>query len=500
MTAAQHIPYDDPSLTPEQRKTAAREVCWRAGDLSFLLHEGQELLRERFRANTSRRYLANIGRGWGKSFWALVEAVEVCLRIPDAQVRYAAPEAKMVETIVAPHMQAIRMTGPEDLRPVWKEQKGYWLFPNGSKLFVAGANAGGADRLRGVSTHFAVIDEARDIDCLGYLIKNVLTPRLTEQARLLIISTPPEMPDHPLTGYILEAQTRNAYMHAPTWDAPHITPERMAEFIADYTGPNDPAFRREFGAEIIADPERAVLPEFSEHESLIVDELVRPEHAMLHVIGDAGFDDLDVLAFGYYDFRADLDVIEAEVVLQRSRSDLLDAAVARMERDLWGREGRPPKVHRRRIDAQPKVRADMSREEWQADDPDDAVRHWGGVTKAKAANVGSFRASANAARVRMARGRVRVHPRCTTIIAHAKAARWATNGNQLERIKDDKGRTVHHFDGCAALIYFLRDLDRSTNPYPLLAPGVGPDTHHVPPELLAERKKIRQIFGRGTRR
>ncbi len=491
--------YKDPSVTDEERMLSAADACWRAGDLRILLHEGQLALRAAFCASSSRRFVANVGRGWGKSFWALAECVELCERTPNAQVRYAAPEQKMVETIIAPHMRTILESCPRDLRPEWKEQKGHWLFPNGSKLFVAGANAGGADRLRGVSTHLAVIDEARDVDCLDYLIKSVLTPRLTDDAKLLIISTPPEMPDHALVGYIAEAQERGAYMHAPTSAAPHITPARMAEFLEDYTGENDPAFRREFLAEIIVDPARAVLPEFSEHEQLIVEARERPEHALLHVIGDAGFEDQDVYLFGYYDFKLDIDVIEHEVCMQRSRSDLVDAAVAKTERELWG----GARVHRRLVDAQPRVRADMSREEWQADDPQDAVRRWGSVGKQRAQG-GSFRAGVNAARVRLSRGRIRVHPRCMTLIAHAKFARWSLNNpNELERVKDEQGRTVHHYDGCAALVYFLRHLDRSTNPYPLLPPGVSEQTHHIPEHLRKrpEAEVLRAIYSRrGARR
>jgi hypothetical protein len=428
---------------------AGAHALWRAGRLGYLLHEGQQQLRAAWRASTARRYVGNIGRGWGKSFWALVEAVETCERIPNAQVRYAAPEQKMVETIIAPHMRVILEYCPKDLRPEWKEQKGHWLFPNGSQLFVAGANAGGADRLRGVSTHLAVIDEARDIDCLDYLIKNVLTPRLTADAKLLIISTPPEMPDHALVGYIAEAQARGAYMHAPTSDAPHITPERMAEFLEDYAGEDDPAFRREFMAEIIVDPTRAVLPELSALERAVVEPYERPAHFLPHIIGDLGYEDMTVIGFGYYDFVADVSVIERELVLQRTRSDLIDAEVTRIAGELWP----DMPVHRRKIDAPPIVRADMGRAHVRTPDEPEA---W------QATRNDDLRAAANAARVQIQRGRVRIAAECVTILAHGKYARWNRNRNGLERPSEAE----HHYDGCAALLYFLRDLDRWTNPTP----------------------------------
>lgn len=462
-------------------RKAARELLWRQGDLGFLLHSGQELLRSRWRSSSARRFVANIGRGWGKSFWALVECVECCIRIEGAQVRYAAPEQKQVETIIAPHMASILADCPPDLMPLWKEQKGFWLFQNGAKLYVAGANAGGADRLRGVDTHLAVIDEARDVDCLGYLIKSVLTPRLTATGRILIPTTPPEMPDHALVHYVAEAAARGALLHAPTWDAPHITPERMAEFLEDYTGPDDPAFRREFGAEIIVDPARAVLPELSQHESVVTKEYTRPDHFLPHVIGDLGYEDWTVLAFGYFDFIEDIAVIEDEIVLQRTRSDLIDADVTEKAKLLWP----SLEIHRRKIDAPPIVRADMGRahvrteqdpEPWQATRNDD------------------LHAAANSARVQIQKGRVRISPKCKTILAHGKYARWNRQRTGLER----PAEADHHYDGCAALLYFLRDLDRWTNPYPAEVLRPFDQTFRAHRMRNQETDRLRSLYRRGV--
>jgi hypothetical protein len=291
------------------------------------------------------------------------------------------------------------------------------------------------------------------------------------------------MPDHPLVAYIVEAQTRDAYMHAPTSAAPHITPERMAEFLADYAGPDDPAFRREFGAEIIADPTRAVLPELSQCEALVTQEHARPLYFLPHIVGDLGYEDLTVIAFGFYDFEADVAVIEDELVLQRTRSDLIDAACGAKARDLWSERA----VHRRKIDAPPIVRADMAREHVRGEDD---AEYW------SATRTDDLRAAANAARVQITRGRVRIHPRCKTILAHGKYARWNRARTGLERPTEAE----HHYDGCAALLYFLRELDRSTNPIPLLDPSVKIDTHFINPQLKnQELKSLELLFGKRRR-
>ncbi len=471
-------------VTPEQWQTAHRHALWRVGDIDYLLHPGQLRLRAQWRSSTWRRFVANVARGWGKSWWCCVEAVECAIGGPKRQVRYAAPEAKQVETIITPIMQEILRDCPDDMRPEWKVQSGTWVFPNKSKIFVAGANAGGADRLRGVSTDLAVIDEARDVDELDYLVKSVLTPRLTNAGRILIASTPPEMPDHALVTYIAEAQARGAYMHATIHDAPHVSAERIAEFLADYTGPSDPAWRREFLAEIIVDPARAVLPELSEHERVVTQPHERPRYFLPHIVGDLGYEDWTVLAFGYFDFEEDIDVIEDELVLQRTRSDVIDSEAALKAEALWpGKD-----VHRRKIDAPPIVRADMAREHVRGEDDSE---YW------SATRTDDLRAAANKMRIRVTRGRVRIHPRCKTILAHGKHARWNRGRTGLERPTE----ADHHYAGCAALLYFLRDLDRTTNPYPLLAPGVKPDTHWINPALTSRERDLgRKLFGRGKRR
>lgn len=511
------------SAAPTLDPVTARHALWWQGDLRYLLHDGQERALDAFLGADARRFVLCTGRRWGKSRMMCVLATTVCLLrilhrrgapmppwVPPwmrrtierttgpARVVYAAPTAGMVSEFIAPHMRLLASHAPPALRP--QETLGEWVWHDGDRIVIRGCeDRKKADRLRGSEADLGIIDEGGFIPILDYVAKSVVGPQLWEtRGRMLLPSTPPESPDHPFVAFLAEAEEAGAAFRARTADAPHITAEMLREAIEDAGGIQSVDWQREGEARIVVDPERTVLPELTEHEALVVREVERPEHALLHVIGDAGFEDCDVIALGYYDFRQDLDVVEDEVVLHHARSDTLDAAVAAKERALWSRGGRAPRVHRRRIDAQPKVRADMSREEWQADDADDAVRHWHSVARDGGPHAGSMRAAANAARVRIARGRVVVHPRCATILAHAKHARWDRHRASFERVYDGQGRPLHHYDGCAALVYFLRNLDRATNPYPTLASGVTEQEHWVPRDLQRDHAKarLRSIFGR----
>lgn len=515
-------------LGEEAARTAARHALWRAGDLRYALHTGQRAALAAWLTSDARRFVLCTGRRWGKSRLMCVIAVTVCVlralhraghELPPwvpgwlrsivtrttrpARVVYAAPTAGMVAEFIEPHMLWLQAHCPPELRPEHDGLHGRWIFPGGDVIVIRGCeDRKKADRLRGAEADLGIVDEGGFIPILDYVAKSVVGPQLWEtRGRMLLPSTPPESPDHPYVGFLAEAEELGASFRARTADAPHITPEMLAEAIKDAGGETSVDWQREGEARIVVDPERTVLPEFTEYEALVVRAVERPRHFLPHVIGDAGFEDCDVLGFGYYDFKADLDVIEDELVMQHARSDTLDAAVAAKERELWGTpEGPPPKVHRRRIDAQPKVRADMSREEWQAVDEEDAVRHWQGVTKGGGPGMGSMRATANAARVRIARGRVAVHPRCKTIIAHAKHARWNTARDAFVRVTDGQGRPLHHYDGAAALVYFLRDLDRAKNPYPVLPEGVSHDDHFIPPALLRKQRSAHDMFFGKTKR
>jgi hypothetical protein len=420
-----------------------------------------------------------------------------------ARVVYAAPTAGMVAEFIEPHMLWLQAHAPPELRPEHDGLHGRWIFPGGDVIVIRGCeDRKKADRLRGSEADLGIADEGGYIPILDYVAKSVIGPQLWEtRGRMLLPSTPPESPDHPFVAFLAEAEEHRASFRARTADAPHITPRMLAEAIEDAGGETSVDWLREGEAQIVVDPERTVLPELSELEALVVREVERPPYFLAHAIGDAGFEDCDVIALGYYDFKSDLDVIEDEVVMQHARSDTLDAAVAIKERALWGVPGAgPPKVHRRRIDAQPKVRADMSREEWQAVDEEDAVRRWQPVSRDGGPGMGSMRAAANAARVRIARGRVAIRPRCTTILAHAKHARWDSTRNKFVRVYDGQGRTLHHYDGAAALIYFLRDLDRAKNPYPLIPAGVTHDDHFIPPALIQKQRSRHDVFFGGQKK
>jgi hypothetical protein len=442
----------------------------------------QEPVRARICATRARRYVLNISRRWGKSNLLCTLAVEQCLQKPGSAVRYAAGDQSMVEEIIEPHMQGILEDAPDDLAPQFNASKFRWTFPNGSTIRVAGCDdRRKANRLRGRATDLAVIDEAGFIDDLKYVIDDVLMPSLlTTDGQLVISSTPPETPAHPFVAICADAELRGAYSKHTIYEASHVGESVREEFRREANGPlwkpGDPdstTWRREYLCEFVVDTARAVYPEFS--EATCVQARQRPPHFVPVIVGDAGFHDQTFIVGGYHDFRNAVDVIEWEYVTSKALARDVDANVSRIAAAAWGDDAAQKAA--RFIDAPPQTVAELN-----------ASRSWWrGIAKTE--TDGPFMGAAvNSVRTRMVgeKPAIRIDPSCKSLIAHLRYGVWRVPGRDFERM-DGFG----HFDGCAALAYFERCVDRHTNPYPAQVRSI--DRFTFAPSDDSEREQLKRL-------
>lgn len=488
----------------ERRVTlAAHHTLWRAGELSYLLHEGREptdpiveryasgLVPERRGQIQAYRHvqrciagglspiLVMTGRQWGKSFFLVVLFSEMCVRRAllratepgrhePLRIPYAAETQKQVSEFVRPHFQRLRDLAPPELCP--EEDRGTWVFPDESRIVVSGCeDRKKADRLRGPKAHAAAIDEAGFIDIADYVMRSVIGWQLaTTGGPLIVTSTPPEQSDHVFVDLWADAEARGAAFRSTTPEAPHMSEPLLDAAIERSGGEASLHWRREGLALILRDERQAVLPEWSDDA---VREPERPDHYLPIVVGDQGYVDLFVVVFGYYDFVNDLDVIEDEVVLQHTDSVTVDRAVRERELALWGE--RDDVSHY--VDAPVQVRADMSRARHQSIGEVEKVRptKWDVIANDELPEQPTalfwqpvrkdhLHAGVNETRTRLASGRIAVHSRCITVRAHAEYARWNRGRTEFDRPQSRE----HHYDGAAALVYFVRMLDRASNPLP----------------------------------
>lgn len=481
----------------EEYQRACRHAAWETGDLSYALNAPQLRLRDLWyscRRRGVRRVVAKWARRVGKTRTCSVLAFESALRAKRRRILYAAQTQTAVREFVAPHFLALATDAPDHLRPelVGNEMR----FRNGSRIVLQGCEDQlKADRLRGPEAHDAFIDEGGFIPVLGYVVRDVVRPQLaTTGGAMLLASSPPEAPDHQFDEFAADAEARGAFIHYTVYDAAHLTADEIAQWCADVGGPDSIAWLREGLAKSVTDPRRAVLPEFSEFESVVVqDSYDRPEHCHKLIVGDLGYVDMTVVGFGFLDFERSTLVVEDEIAPRRPTSDVVHGLSAAKAHALWGEEA--PLV--RKLDGPLFTIADIAnleRAELAADA--EQIDRWQAVHNAELGQA------VNALRVRIKRGKIVVLRRCTTIVAHARSARWNVARTSFERIVTDEGQ--HHYDGCAALVYMAREARKieHRNPTPAIPPGVDYRTHRVPVELTGDARieRFRQISRRRERR
>lgn len=456
---------------------------WHRGDLSWKFDACQQEIDAQWRGCTARRFVLNCSRRLGKSYWLVGTGVQKGISQPDQYIRFAAPTAKQCKTIVLPLLRKILADCPDDLRPEFVHQDLVLYFRNGSEMHISGCDSGNAERLRGTEAHLALVDEAGSVDELEYLVQDILLPQtLTTDGRIILASTPPRSPEHSFVKkYITDARADGAYCHRTIYDNPRLKDHQVKEYMKESGGEGTSTWRREYLADIIVDEARAVLPEFTTRQDVIVADLPRPPYFDTYVSMDVGFLDLTVVLFGYWDFMYARLVVEDEVCLRKMTTQDLADAIRSKEAHLW-----PNAKPRKRIsDTDLIVINDLTRLHGLQFSPT--------RKDAKEAQI-------NQARLMMAGDppRIIVNPRCRTLIAHCLGAVWNQARTEFERVGDDSlSGEVHHFDAVDALIYMVRGIDRAHNPYPNDIAALDPNTHFIFPGAAEHRDAglMRRLFG-----
>lgn len=464
-----------------------RELLWSAGRLRYQLLSHQCDVYDWYRDANPLTSVWNMSRRWGKSRLALTLCYETCLRTSGAQVHYAAVSQKQVKKLLMPHIRFLNSEAPPHLRPVYDHQIGAWRFPStDAHLHIAGCDKeDDRESLRGTETHFGVVDEAGSIREVEYVIRDILQPQtLTCEGRLLVTSTPPLSPAHPFAHMARQAVRNGTYVERTIDTASHVTPELRAKYAAEVGGVESDTWRREYMCQFITDSSRAVLPEWQKHEANLVGEHERPRYFDAYVAIDVGYYDLTAMLFAYWDFSEGTLVIEDELVLPRQHSAEIARQGRAKERELWG-DGptsyyADPAPYLRVADCPPIVQADLSREHGY---------HVSSVDKAYGSGESRVMTPKEQAinelrLVISGQGpyRLKVHPRCQTLIHHAKTAVWDNSRRSYDR-SDDAG----HFDAVDALLYLSRSVQREKNPYPAIDEGIRYDTHFV------DRKQVERL-------
>lgn len=449
------------------QKSEARNALWHKGILSWKLDVTQKELYKLYYESDFKVQTWLLSRRQGKTYTLCVLALEMCLQKPNSIVKFVSPTKIQVNNNVRPLFKKLLEDCPNELQPHFKANDYIYYFPNGSEIQLAGTDSKHAEKLRGGDSHAAFVDEAGSCDDLDNVVKSILLPTtLITKGKIILAGTPPADADHEFLRYIEEGESRGSLIKKTVHDNPRITKEQLEELEVELGGTESDAYKRELMCEIVKDPTRAVLPEFTkELEQELVQEWTRPPHFEAYESMDLGFKDLTVVLFAYYDFRNNKVVIEDELVVDFKKPnmgiDVLVKAIEDKEKQLWfnplTNEQKVP--YKRFSDINYIVTNEIKKQS-------NYKINFSTVDKTDS------EAAINGIRERLQKRQIIINPRCEVLLTHMRNVRWRSADKSVFARSPDSG----HYDAVDALKYLIRHVEFGKNPYP---PGWNKDPKDV---------------------
>lgn len=438
-------------------KEAVRDELWRRGELVWMCHSVQKEMHKTFYDAEDNSILVwLLARQSGKSTCLAILATEAALKKPNSVVKLVTDTKLHAKTIYQPIFTEILTTCPDEYKPRYYDSEYKYIFPNGSQIQLAGSDGQHYERLRGQKSELVLVDEAGFCSDLDDMVISVLLPTTTHTGgKIVLATTPPEDLSHPFFAFMETAEIENKLTKKTVYDNPLLTHEQINNLAAKMGGANSEKFRREYLCDIIKDSSTSVIPEFNDElQAQIVRPWELPPHYDPYVAMDLGFQDLTAVLFGFYDFRADKIVIQAELPFDFKESDrhlkMLSQEILKKEASLWANPltHEVTKPYKRVSDINQIVTNEI-------------YKISGGTVYFMDTKKYDKEAAINNVRVLLSSGKIIIDPSCTTLIRHLRNARWQKNKDKFARSPDDS-----HYDFVDALIYFVRSIDFTKNPYP----------------------------------
>lgn len=473
-------------------KQQAISALWHRGEfLDLLLNDYQKEMVAAYKASDNLLFFWLCSRRIGKTWILASLALEQALRHPGSRILFLSTTTDQISEICDQTFSPLLETCPDDLLPEYKIKQSKYIFNNGSEIRIKGLDKVGGDAIRGVKAHLIIFDEACFMKNLNETLNSVAIPMaVATKGRVLMGSTPPSTPGHDSIEIIAGCEQDNAIVKKDILAAlgtqeeiaagkKLYTQAQIDEFIYRAGGRDSSVCRREYFCEIVTEDSLAILPSFTEERvQNIVKISPKPGHNPdRYVSMDIGFRDFTVILFGYWDYARAVLVIQDEVVIRNNKAttDRIAEEVAKKERELWN----GAKPHKRICDTDPRLIADLRRIS--------GIR----FTKTKKDNK---EAQINQTNLMILNDQIEIHPRCTTLIAHCRYGIWNTARTQYHRTA-----SMGHFDAIDALVYLVRNIDRSRNPDN--GPEFNSDTmiwHGDQPESLdtTTAKVLNTVFSR----
>ena len=439
---------------------------WMRGNLEWKMHAGQKKVYEQLKAlpPTVRERVVFISRRWGKTYLGLLMAIMKCLEGPNKQVFIVAPTIKQASKIISPLIQEIVGDAPPGLVSRTKSEHTWHI---GLSTLQIGGFDTAIETFRGLKADAIFLEESgmSDPEKYEYIINSVLRPTLQHsRGPITHLTTPALELGHPLHLYTIpRAKLNSAFFTYSIYDNPLLLPEEIEAEIEIMGGVDSPHVRRELFCELIKDTQTLIIPEFDQK---VVTDIKHVRHAIwLTAIDFGGARDKTSIITGFYDFkRAKTVIVKSTLLEPNTGTNIILAACGALEHEaavVW-----KDNMENRVCDAAGQTHVDIQRAGFRCYLP----------RKGR----DSVEEGINALRVEFLKGNIEIDTSCKDLIVSLESGRWNRSRTDFVRTKE-----LGHCDAVAAMVYFMRHIDRHTNPYPAHE-MLSNHTHFIP-----ERNKVK---------
>ena len=484
--------------SPEVRREVLDQVrgeLWRRGNLKHLcLPNAQTQIY--LRAHEQMKRFPGVPeplvllchRQLGKSHLSIQLCIERAIRQPGAKIVFGMETSEHAHEIWNDKVGTVIADMPEEIsyytrkKQVFIRKRG-WPKNVVSKIALRGLDYNRGDGMRGGNVDMVVLDEVRNLRFLQHVIRNVITPmwKGAKNPLFLMLTTPPDVPDHDFTHYYRRAENSDSLVIWPASKNPDFTDNDERMLLPEYGSKEDIGWRRELECEMIADTTRLVIPEWADADGeFFVDEVPRPEHYKGYVTIDLGYVDHTGVLLSLYDFENRRICVLDELFVKYTRIDeIVGQLVEKIEATF------PEHVRRNIL-----IRSDAKPHELQA--INDALKkhnYWSQSIGDKWDRDGAI----NSLRSGITNGRVLVQNNCVVLDRTLKNATWNARRKDFERSK-----SIGHADLLAALNYQYRTVHWEDNPSPAANPrNVSPNYAYIPDRSRTQNEEaLLAMFGK----
>lgn len=451
---------------------------WFRGQLYHLLRPDAQSRLYNFIKAWKARYpifpgplVLNCHRGLGKSHLLHLLAVERALEFPNQQVRLGGPTRKQISKVSKPIIRTILLSCPHELQPTLLDDTYSFRNPRWNDLNAVSelhlvSCKDCAESERGPRSDLVLIDEARDIANLEYVLDSVFGFHFVgrEFPLEIISSTPPDSSDHPYSSrYVPDAAEEGRYIVIPVTENKDWRDQDDWALKKLCRGKETVAWRREALCKLESNPERMIVPEWSEEgtpEAIVVDEYQRPQHFFPYMCMDTGWVDFTAMIWFFVDWHKQIMVVERTELVRKKHTGFIAQLIKQTELELYGEIG-PHHPITRVGDLTPQQLDDLE------------VQYGVTVLPAKErndpdANISELRSKIADRKIRIIRA-----PNESLIYQLKNGTRDEETGKII------RTKTMGHWDAGMALAYGSKEVDFWGNPNPRAS--YNKETHFLAP-------------------